>query len=63
MVDDMIIKSPADREPELKDLRRPYKPPTLTRWGTLSEITKQVGRTGSNDHGDPGHGRVNKTRA
>lgn len=41
--------------------KKPYRPPTLVRWGTLRDITQTVGRSGSTDNGDPRSNR-SKTR-
>jgi hypothetical protein len=36
--------------------KKPYRAPTLVRWGTLRDITQTVGRSGKDDHGDPRRG-------
>jgi|HubBroStandDraft_6_1064221.scaffolds.fasta_scaffold4128372_1 hypothetical protein len=31
--------------------KKPYSPPQVTIYGTVQELTKKVGNTGSTDHG------------
>ena len=54
-------KRTADEPPVSSAPKRPYRAPTLACWGTLRDVTKAVGRSGKNDHGNPGHGNINKT--
>ena len=35
-------------------VKKPYKAPVLTQWGTLRDITQTVGQNGKQDGGGPG---------
>jgi len=38
-------------QPEPPTPKKPYKPPVLEVYGTIRELTKNVGNTGKNDAG------------
>jgi hypothetical protein len=40
-------------EPVKRVLKKPYKKPSLTIYGTVRELTQKVGRTGTPDGGNP----------
>jgi hypothetical protein len=50
------MAEPVKREPEeSKKPKKPYTKPTLTVYGTVTELTQKVGLTGSLDNGLPPH--------
>lgn len=48
-------------KPDKPEAKKPYSPPTLTRYGTVRELTKHSGTKGQPDHppGGPTHNKTN----